>query len=262
MTEIRLPANNVQTNTWDEAYYWHIHQTGSKTLRIVKCGTDDDDKERVYPEFTGFNTLREAFVKFFSIFPTKYVKVGSVSFGFDEAMNDNIGAKFFVVGTPDAADLEYPQNQWIKNWLTPEEWSKGFYATAADYRKIKAFLYPAPQKFTVLGNGDASHWHEHVLARDAAQIIEVAKIIGRHGQVQVFNGHLANPLNDDLNSDDVFGTPSSFIDCLASEIKFSSDIASGNDPLFRADTQEKRRESSNAEKLRAYIDWYDNNVAE
>lgn len=261
MTEIRLPANNVQTNTWDEAYYWHIHQTGSKTLRIVKCGTDDDDKERVYPEFTGFNTLREAFVKFFSIFPTKYVKVGSVSFGFDEAMNDNIGAKFFVVGTPDAADLEYPQNQWIKNWLTPEEWSKGFYASKTEYRKIKAFLYPAPQKFTIIGNGDASEWNYHVCARDAQQLLEIVPILCRYGKGRVFEGFLPQALNDDAGIDQ-YGTTKDFVRETKRVMKECIDKAAGDFPNFKLDEAGRQRESSRAHTLAAYLAWYDNDVAE
>jgi hypothetical protein len=259
MTEIRLPANNVQTNTWDEAYYWHIHQTGSKTLRIVKCGTDDDDKERVYPEFTGFNTLREAFVKFFSIFPTKYVKVGSVSYGFDEAMNDNIGAKFFVVGTPNPADLEYPQNEWIKNWLTPEEWSKGFYATKADYRKIKTFQFPAPQKFTIIGSGDESHWYEHALARDSEQLIEVVKILCKFGMGRVYEGHLPSAIND--TSLDEFGTPESFRACVLEELKKRTAIATGSTPYILTVGDGKANEAK-IRVLMAYLDWYNKYVAE
>lgn len=260
MTEIRLPANNVQTNTWDEAYYWHVRETGSGTLRIIKCGTDDDDKEKLYPEFTGFNSLREAFVKFFSIFPTKFIKVDHMSFSFHEELCDNIGAKFSSHRATELRDIPI----WVLKWIQPdahliEDGKKytGFHATMDDYRAIKRWQYPLPQKFTVLGGSEHEDWFYHVHARDAVQIKSLVMAVHMGGWPRIFEGHLEAVASEtDANAE--AGDYISYYNVVRHELQNLTAIAEGRGkPLYSDASREACK--NKAYILTQYLTWYEAN---
>ena len=255
MSEIRLPANNPQTNTWDEAYYWHVRETASGTLRIIKCGTDDDDKEKLYPEFTGFNSLREAFVKFFSIFPTRFIKVGDMSFSFHEELCDNTGAKFSSHRATYLHDIPI----WALKWIKPdahliEDGKKytGFHATMDDYRAIKRWQYPLPQKFTILGGSEHEDWFYHVHAKDAAQLEPLVLAVHMGGWPWIFEGHLEPIVNNGP------GDHFAYYNVAKTERGRLMEIAEGKSKHWRSDVIREACKNK-ADIIDPYLAWYEAN---
>lgn len=256
MSEIRLPPNNVNHHTTGEEYDWHVVETGSKTLRIVKRFADGTD--RVYPEFTGFQDLREAFVRFFNLRPTNYVYVGDIGFYFDESLVDNKGSKFCTRKTVYRDDVPI----WAIKWLHTDEIVPGdkaytgFFATMDDYRAIKRWQYPLPLKFTVVGGSTDADWFYHAHARDYAQMRAIAFIALTGGWPRIFDGHLKS--GDPENACDNPEDHTTFYHCALGEVAYLTKLAD-NKATFQVRPEVQQACKDKLVIVNEYLTWYREN---